>query len=386
MPEANADGALSEGWRVYFRDADFTPVGGEPTLRNVTWLHVPKTGSAFENILFRAACRFSTPLPFTTPSAVKGALTTRCPGAFRRFRTGHQPLTSGDDLSTAVTVLRRPSERALSGFFHGLHDCDAMAGRYGAGGWEKLYRNWTPKDLTAYAECIKLCEPRMLNGMPCGGGADFCNGYDCSGHVKELPESAFDEALGNATLAMLDAFAFVGVTDEWERTIWTFAHRFDVAPLPSDFAALRRGQRPARYDVARAIFEAHDFGLADKIYERARARLAAMNASGERAAVGAGPPVPWEPTPLPASSCPVRLVRRGSRCCQCHEHGTAAQRFDPSGGAFGCMPGDPRHFFTTRNCRGLFRCPGGKQVGCNSHGSKRALCECPAPPNASSAT
>ena len=26
MPEANADGALSEGWRVYFRDADFTPV------------------------------------------------------------------------------------------------------------------------------------------------------------------------------------------------------------------------------------------------------------------------------------------------------------------------------------------------------------------------
>ena len=68
------------------------------------------------------------------------------------------------------------------------------------------------------------------------------------------------------------------------------------------------------------------------------------------------------------------------------EHGTAAQRFDPSGGAFGCMPGDPRHFFTTRNCRGLFRCPGGKQVACNSHGSKRALCECPAPPNASSAT
>ena len=69
-----------------------------------------------------------------------------------------------------------------------------------------------------------------------------------------------------------------------------------------------------------------------------------------------------------------------ARCKSCNREEAEADPKSQGGPKYTAIPKEEERG------RGLFRCPGGKQVGCNSHGSKRALCECPAPPNASSAT
>ena len=57
----------------------------------------------------------------------------RCPAAFRRFESSHAPLreparcADGD----CITLLRTPWRRALSGFFHNLHDCRWMQRAHG---------------------------------------------------------------------------------------------------------------------------------------------------------------------------------------------------------------------------------------------------------------
>ena len=68
------------------------PIGGKQLLHNVTWLHVPKCGSTFNNILFRGACRATTKHPFIEPLTVAFIVTAPCPAAFKRFQSGHNPL------------------------------------------------------------------------------------------------------------------------------------------------------------------------------------------------------------------------------------------------------------------------------------------------------
>ena len=92
------------------------------------WLHIPKCGSSFATTLAH----------FAAPS-LPANVTVIEPGdaAFRgtygsmltnigRFDSGHAPLTAADALrfsGKVVLLLRRPLDRAVSGYHHKLHDC-----------------------------------------------------------------------------------------------------------------------------------------------------------------------------------------------------------------------------------------------------------------------
>ena len=89
----------------------WVPIGGLPLLHNVTWLHVPKCGSTFENVLLRGACRASTKHPFIEAGLVRDVLASHCPTAFNRFANGHGQLRPSDLLEGVqlVTLLRKPA-------------------------------------------------------------------------------------------------------------------------------------------------------------------------------------------------------------------------------------------------------------------------------------
>lgn len=103
----------------------------------------------------------------------------------------------------------------------------------------------------------------MLTGHVCGGGQRAV---------------AAEAALAPRALASLRQFAFVGVTDEWNRTLRAFSHAFDVRMHASDAAVRRRGARPAdtsAYDRAAAILRAMRFAD-EPLYAEALRILSAL--------------------------------------------------------------------------------------------------------------
>ena len=120
---------------------------------------------------------------------------------------------------------------------------------------------------------------------------------------------------------------------------------------------------------------------ADTCARRARPRAAESSAAATPAVVvPAAAPAPALPA---APACSIALVKRQSKCCQCHEHGSDAQRGDPSGGYFGCH--SPTSFYTAQRCAGLFRCASGDVVRCGaSRGMNNCTCtfsSVPPPPS-----
>ena len=110
-------------------------------LRNVSWLHIPKTGSTFARLIFRAACgvvpaNHSHEL-FTEASAMHPIIALACPGAFRYFASWHTPLSQaaaeecGTHQRHCVSVVRAPAERVESGFYHAMHDCTWLQQAHG---------------------------------------------------------------------------------------------------------------------------------------------------------------------------------------------------------------------------------------------------------------
>lgn len=131
----------ADGTRAFFDDPEASDqiykwhraVRGPP-LENVVYMHVPKTGSNFQILVLRAACRVELQLPSIEPSTMKELTMTHCPDAFRHFASGHAPLRpvhAAQNDSILITMVREPGARAASGFFHNLHDCSSMQKRLG---------------------------------------------------------------------------------------------------------------------------------------------------------------------------------------------------------------------------------------------------------------
>lgn len=224
------------------------------TLRHVVWLHVPKSGSGFANLLFRGACSAEAAHPFLEPVEVTCIVRMYCPDAFRAFDWGHAPLQQPLLPSTmAVTLVRTPWRRALSGFFANMHSCQWLQANANMTDHRPLpatapfYSTYRPAYLRAYATCISGCATRMLTGHICGGGQRAV-----AGEAKLAPQA----------LATLRKFAFVGVTDEWNRSLHAFRRAFAVPIRESDSAIRRRGARPkvpGTYERAEATFRAMRF-------------------------------------------------------------------------------------------------------------------------------
>mmetsp|Transcript_13342 Transcript_13342/g.41152 ORF Transcript_13342/g.41152 Transcript_13342/m.41152 type:complete len:287 (-) Transcript_13342:27-887(-) len=111
-----------------------------------------------------------------------------------------------------ATVLRRPEQRVISGFHDGFHS----------------YHGKDEPDLPAYAAAVEGCAVRMLarkqKGSPCG--------------AAPAPTPA-EEAAARKTL---EAFQFVGITEEWDLTVCLWHATFGPKTChPSEFTNTRVG-------------------------------------------------------------------------------------------------------------------------------------------------
>lgn len=225
---------------------DFTQLSNlpPPVFTRVAWLHVPKTSSGFANVLFRAACRLQTPKPFLEVVQVQCLIADHCPKTFVQFDWGHKSLRSLRPGMMAVTLLREPWQRAVSGFFHNLHSCRWMQARYNMtgnrprAGTSPFYKSFTGDDVKTYADCVSACSVRMTTGRLCS--------VPMRNRGVDQAALASSWRLVKAANETLRRFAFVGITDEYERTLKAFAAMSKTPLIESDFKVMRKGVKPER--------------------------------------------------------------------------------------------------------------------------------------------
>jgi hypothetical protein len=214
--------------------------GTHRTPRELYFLHFPKTGTSFFRPLIAQACPWKNISEIDSSFLLvkSGRNQERCT---RLLQAGHAPLPNSANLSKWVTILRNPLERIASGFVHGFHDCVAMTSN-------KKTRSFpfpcSPvKDATVllYADCVKGCMTRMLNGMDCGGAGGMSPGR----HQEEI------------AIRRLSNFSFVGFTEDWETTIARFLHRFPIASPANDFYENTRpsSNEQCKRDVLDVLFK-----------------------------------------------------------------------------------------------------------------------------------
>lgn len=207
-------------------------------LENIFYLHVPKCGSSVANVLFQYGCpsfprNESTIGPWSllglfnlTENGDQIWIREHCGNAFTRFASGHSPLPGDTDEAfwennNVVSFLRDPMERIISGFLHNFHTC----GDYqlmnlpflvnyrtesGQLNFTSLFSDQNRADLQeayrVYWNCVRGCATKMILGSTCGDNYSDNSTLDS---VHAIPES----------VNRLLKFAFVGLTDEWERSV-----------------------------------------------------------------------------------------------------------------------------------------------------------------------
>lgn len=264
------------------------------TLENIFYLHIPKAGSSVANILIQYGCpdfpknesilgiwSLSHIVPEIKHggSDVQSWMRDHCGQAFRRFEDDHPPLPReipNEDFwreNNVVSFVRHPTERILSGFLHNLHTCHAnprllnnplIANSIAQNVDHKAtdYINWTMvfaeenRDMLrqaygVYWNCVRGCATKMILGLPCGDN-----------HVYD-DEAAFASAEAiEESLNRLSKFAFVGITDEWEKSVdtWRFLYGGDFSEIV--YHNTRPSKHPEYKDILRDV--TREMGLQDR--------------------------------------------------------------------------------------------------------------------------
>jgi len=224
-----------------------TEPGPEPeTLKNLFWMHIPKTGTSLGNTVYRYACPrlpidAEIPKIIDTKISAKGKvikirkmqqfLTRYSPkeycddGALIPLEknekdariAGHKPLIKRYAASgTGVVMLRSPYSRLKSAYVY-LH----------ANGIDpKLFDSLhtevkTFEDYVAFS-AIPSCATKMTLGHYCGG-------------TLAITPELMIQALGH----LHQAFTFVGITDYWDVSICLFHAQFGGAQHQSSFVNVR---------------------------------------------------------------------------------------------------------------------------------------------------
>ena len=198
----------------------------------VRWLHIPKAGSAFVNVLARFACPHDAALPafdialnYSQWRAAHPLVT--CDGLLPPW-AGHAPVQRHEVQSgrrVLVGVFRQPAQRLLSGFHHRE---DGRANSMIAPGAPPAVRAKMRRacrgDPGAYARWpgIAGCATKMLLGWPC---------------AAERPLVPGDVA--RAVHVLTHHFAFVGLTEEWPTSVCVF-HALLRRGAPVEAAELTR--------------------------------------------------------------------------------------------------------------------------------------------------
>ena len=126
--------------------------------------------------------------------------TYRCPPCHRGFGGFANQLSS-----RGVTLLRQPEQRIISGFHYSFSSYDV--------------RGHGKPNITTYARAVAGCSVRMLVRPSVSGSSDAREA--ACGHSPPPNEKEVDQAK-----AILSAFQFVGLTDEWDLTVCLWHARF----------------------------------------------------------------------------------------------------------------------------------------------------------------
>lgn len=227
------------------------------TPKELRWLHAPKTGSSFINVLVTWACPDF--LERSDISLIEAGLDggwdhlrlrQHCFQGNHIYAAGHLPIELGvgwnnwnKHRGTFVGMFRPPEKRLLSNFLHNQQDVPGMQNM----------------SFALYARSTAGCVVRLLNGEACRREA-----------TMGVPIS---ESMVSAAVRRLHGFAFVGLTDEWELSVCLFHKMFGGNCHAREFRNLRPGSYPrqltprmsqaidpfdsAVFARARAIFQAN---------------------------------------------------------------------------------------------------------------------------------
>lgn len=223
-----------------------SPKANLAKLKPLYWVHVPKCGSSFANVLGHTSgiCP-NTPADLVlerlneTTAGIRAALTSEanCPGAFHprgnaygdgrgQEHWGIADLSEEEFKGHGIIMLRQPEQRLMSGWNHFQHS-------YPHG------RAPPPKTFVDYARVMNGCAVRMLTRtgqMVCGD-----------------PRPPSEEEVALAKMRLRRDFAFVGLTDSWDLSVCLFRAMFGGECGDYDMENVRPGKgrpkSPAPYEA-----------------------------------------------------------------------------------------------------------------------------------------
>jgi len=196
-------------------------------IKPVAWFHIQKTGTSFANTLYHTPAICANMLADSYVSKAVGDYGTwdheawgrereMCPGGFSKSYRSTLSFWLHEGLSRDtwtlnrghfVTMLRQPEQRMLSDYYN--KDIQPMRYPTGEGVWP--YTSKTPS-AREYAEVMAGCSVRQLT----------IDDYDPCYRV-EYPTR---EDVNLAINRLRQGFAFVGITDHWDRSICLFRTMF----------------------------------------------------------------------------------------------------------------------------------------------------------------
>ena len=226
------------------------------------YVHVPKTGSSFLNLMVETVC-FKTwgGKPLKNPGGLfgqlggKGNLELACPDGFSHLDDGgHQGVTSTEWVEhggALVGMLRDPLRRHASGFLHNLHSCPHPMLKLLPGGhmgpkWA-FHPDLNPIMTTmpynhslvvGYANCTRGCASKMLTSGdyrkdPCAG-ADHVDNHAVRLKLNHALEGRGGYAGSGTNTPQLNysdvirQYAFAGDTDLWKLSMCVWEAMFEM--------------------------------------------------------------------------------------------------------------------------------------------------------------
>ena len=191
-----------------------------PPKHRIRWLHIPKTGSGFGNVLVHWACPDIEHRLWINETGVDPALPPSClahfhqhPNPRRNWPIGEHYSLDGqrsmndEDLANVFTMVRFPPGRLASGFHY-------RTSYKWLGATESTICEYT--STRAMAHYAKSSQTRMILGHPVSVGGDpaFIE------KNKILTPKDIETACER-----LNKFAFVGITDYWKTSLCIFHHQ-----------------------------------------------------------------------------------------------------------------------------------------------------------------
>ena len=243
-------------------------------LRSIFWMHIPKTGSSFTNTVFQYACR-ELGQPFFHGIGYLNRAHGDCGGsrsplqstADTRMYHMHVPWQRGPPTSqpdprvgNVVGMFRRPAQRFLSAF-HWMRTVPTCCNEDWGMGPRRGGRRTAVNRMQGADQFA-----RTLGGMGCQ--TRMVLGDDCCAPVAVSPEAA-----RRARDFVEHTMAFVGLQEEWARTVCLWHARFGGAL----FAGELLNTRPTNDSATSEYDEEELKGIVDEaddaLYATAKARF-----------------------------------------------------------------------------------------------------------------